>query len=256
MIESLINLDEMQRRPVLAFVWAAVINSMAIIAASQIQSIPGVDFGFFAVMFTIIPSVYFITLLIRREERVEEKEIKEGGISFWQTHGKDIILLLFYFFGVTISFALWSFALPGGEFAAQMDKINIIRGTGALTQEAMLSNIFLNNMQVMAVAFIFSLVFGAGAIFIIVWNASVLGVFIGQFSKAAWQIPLVSLSFLPHGIPEIGGYLVAALAGGILSAAILRKRQGVLKFVLMDSAKLLLMGVALIALGAGIEVYL
>ena len=256
MIESLINLDQIEKRPSLTFIWAFLVNSIAIIAAIQIQSLPGIGTGTFAVIFTIIPSVYFIVLLIRREERREEEQIKAGKISFWKLHGKDIVMILFYFFGVTMSFAVWSFALPVDTFDLQTVKINEIRGIGAATLTGPFMDIFMNNLQVMIVAFIFSLIFGAGAVFILVWNASILGVFIGQFSKSAWEIPLVSLGFLPHGIPEIGGYVVAALAGGILSVAILRKREDILPSVLIDAAKLLILGIALIALGAAVEVVL
>ena len=109
----------------------------------------------------------------------------------------------------------------------------------------------------MFIAFIFSLIFGAGAVFIIAWNASVLGVYIGELSKHVWHIPIISLTFLPHGIPEIGGYIVAGLAGGILSAAILRKRNmEAIRYITLDSVKLLLLGAALILIAAGIEVYL
>ena len=256
MIESLIDVQAIRRRPLLGFLWSFLITSVAVIVAYNIQSIPGVDTGFFAVLFTIIPSVYFLTVLILREERSEEEAIHHGGIRFWETHGPDILILLLFFFGIALSFSLWSFLLPDNTFLSQVGKINEIRGTGAVTQAAALESIFMNNLQVMGMAFVFSLVFGTGAIFIIVWNASVLGVFIGQFSRAIWEIPIVSISFLPHGIPEIGGYLAAALAGGILSAAVLRNRSGILKFVLADSLKLLALGLVLIAIGAGIEVLL
>lgn len=255
MIESLIDLRAMERRPSLTFLWAFIVGSIAIITSTFVRSIPGVDFGFFSVLFTIIPSVYFFTVLIKREERIEEQEFREAETAFWKIHGKDIIILLFYFFGLTLAFALWGFFLPG-EFDAQIQKINEIRGTGAFAKEGVLYSIFMNNLQVMGMSFVFSIIFGTGAIFIIVWNASVLGVFIGEFSKSLLHIPLVSLGFLPHGIPEIAGYLVAALSGGILSAAILRRRHDILRYVIYDSAKLLLLGVFLVAIGAVIEVYL
>ena len=92
MIESLVNLDDMEKKPILTFVWAIIVNSVAMVAASQIRSIQGIDFGFFAVLFTIIPSVYFITLLIRREEKIEEREFKKGKSSFWEIHGRDIMI--------------------------------------------------------------------------------------------------------------------------------------------------------------------
>lgn len=249
MIESLLSLEEMQKRPYLAFLWAVLINSVAILLTSNFQSLQGVGFGFFAVLFTIIPSVFFITLLIKNEEKRDEE-----GENFWDNHGPDLVLLLMFFFGMTISFAAWSFALPDDTFTTQITKINEIRGTGAVTQAGAFSAILSNNLQVMTVSFILSLVFGAGAIFIIVWNASVLGVYIGQISKSFYHIPVVSLGFLPHGIPEIAGYLVAGLAGGILSVAILRKAK--MRPVLFDSVKLLLLGVLLLVFAAGVEVYL
>jgi len=251
MIESLLTLEELEKRPYLAFFWAILINSVAIILTSNFQTLEGVGFGFFAVLFTIIPSVFFITMLIKREEKADE-----SGRSFWDNHGTDIVILLMFFFGMTMSFAVWSSVLPDDLFSTQVDKITEIRGTGALTQEGAFSSILLNNLQVMVVSFVLSLVFGAGAIFIIVWNASVLGVYIGQVSKSLLHIPVISLGFLPHGIPEIAGYVVAGLAGGILSAAILRKRQNIMRTILMDSMKLLLLGGILIALGAFIEVFI
>jgi uncharacterized membrane protein SpoIIM required for sporulation len=112
-------------------------------------------------------------------------------------------------------------------------------------------------MQVMFFSFLFSLVFGAGAIFIIVWNASILGVYIGQLAEALWHIPIVGLSFLPHGIPEIGAYLCAGLAGGIVSAMLLRKNtKHVKEVVLFDCAKLLMLGTFLVFIAAAIEVYI
>jgi uncharacterized membrane protein SpoIIM required for sporulation len=93
-------------------------------------------------------------------------------------------------------------------------------------------------------------------VFIIVWNASILGVAIGELSKYFWEIPIKTLMFLPHGIPEIIGYLCAGLAGGLLSAAILRCRStDVLKIIFLDSLKIILLGVVFILIAAGIEVY-
>ena len=250
MIESFIDLKQLRQRPFLTFFWAMLLNSVAIIITSQIQTVQA-GFGMFAVLFTIIPSVFFLTLLIKQEERREEK----GG-TFWDIHGEDILILLLFFFGLTISFALWTALLPQGTFDTQISKIAEIRGTGAVALEGAFLAILQNNLQVMAVSFILSFIFGAGAIFILVWNASVLGVYIGQASQSLLHIPVVSLGFLPHGIPEIGGYVVAGLAGGILSAAILRKREDILLRIFWDSVKLMVLATLLIALGAGIEVFL
>ena len=106
------------------------------------------------------------------------------------------------------------------------------------------------------IAFVFALIFGAGAVFVIVWNASVLGVFIGSYSKSLWEIPIVGLSFLPHGIPEIGAYLLAGLAGGLISAAVLRKNpRAVTEAIVWDAGKLLALAVILVFIGAVVEVF-
>jgi len=261
MLESLVNFKEMNKNPHVVAVWSFVVCSIAVLISSQIPfSIPGTNSGFLAVLFAIIPSVYFITSLIKREERMEETmAAKHAEGRLWERHEMDIVILFFFFIGMAAAFALWSFFLPQDFFMAQISKVNEIQGvsvTGNFASIETFNRILINNLQVMLFSFLFSFIFGAGAIFIIIWNASVLGVYIGQLSKAVWHIPVVSLSFLPHGVPEIIGYLLAGLAGGLLSAAILRKNPShVLKIIVIDSLKILLIGVIFICIGAGIEAF-
>ena len=260
MIESLLSFKEVNKRPYVVMIWAFIISSIAVLISSQVApSIPSVDPGFFVVLFVIIPSIYFMTALIKKEEAIEEEYIKQHySKGFWERHEKDIMILLFYFGGLTLGFAVWSVFLPQGFFESQVAKINQIQGvTGYATIEASFMQILFNNLQVMIFSFLFSFIFGAGAVFIIAWNASILGVYIGQLSKYLWHIPVVSLAFLPHGIPEIAGYLCAGLAGGLLSAAIIRKNTAeTLKIITLDSLKILGLGIFLILIGAGIEVLL
>ncbi len=270
MLEFLVNFREANKRPYLLFAWGFLLTTVAVLASGQIAytvpvggSVLNLN-GMMAVLFTIIPAVYFITMLIKKEEIMEERAVTKHSLHFWRRHEKDVVILLHLFFGVTFAFAMWTMLLPGDYFQVQVTKINQIRGIDGLvtggvagSKEALFSTILVNNMQVLGFAFLFSLVFGAGAVFIIVWNASVLGVYIGQISRQLWQIPLVSLNFLPHGIPEVAGYVTAALAGGLISTAVLRHtRRDVLTVVVVDALKVLAVGVMLIVLGSGIEAYL
>jgi len=95
-------------------------------------------------------------------------------------------------------------------------------------------------------------------VFIIAWNASILGVYVGaKLSETVWHIPVVTLGFLPHGIPEIAGFVTAGLAGGLLSAAFIRNRDShLLRIIIFDSLKIMGIAVSLIFLAAAIEVYL
>ena len=267
MFESLLSIEELERKPWLMFVWAAVLGSIAILISAQISyrvMVGGTMFnlsGLFSVIFVIIPSAYFLTMFIKKEELEEEEAIlKYHRASFWDKHRSYVLIMLFFFAGLTLAYSAWGFMLPGDFFEVQSGKINQIQGaTGALTHGDYGSfvTVLFNNLQVTAFAFLFSLFFGAGAVFIIAWNASILGVYISELSKHIFEIPYWSLFFLPHGIPEIAGYLVAGLAGGIISAAVLRKNQKmVIKIIMMDSMKLLAIAVALIVVGAAIEVYL
>src|SRR3989344_3623514 len=107
-------------------------------------------------------------------------------------------------------------------------------------------------------ALIFSLIFGAGAIFILIWNASVIAAAIGIFTKYSWQeIPLGIGRYMIHGLPEIGAYFVAALAGGIFGVGILRHGIKDERFykVLQHSIILLFIAIILILIGGIIEVY-
>jgi uncharacterized membrane protein SpoIIM required for sporulation len=259
MIESLLSFEHVNKRPWLTALWAFLLANIALLISSQIAgSFTGVDFGFFGILFIIIPSVYFIITLIKREERIEENIIKYKQKGLWERHEKDILILLFYFIGLTVTFSIWSFALPEGAFSVQVSKISQIKGfTGAFSGAESFTTILINNIQVMLFSFFFSFLFGAGAVFIIEWNASILGVYIGQLSKSIWEVPIVTLAFLPHGIPEIAGYLAAGLAGGLLSAAITRKNSPkMLEIIILDSMKIIAIAFILLIIGAAIEVWL
>jgi len=113
-----------------------------------------------------------------------------------------------------------------------------------------------------------------GAIFILTWNASVIGTAMGNFirSNLAYYSNLVGfekvtqyfqiisiglLKYIIHGLPEILAYFVAGLAGGIISVAVIRHDFGTRKFehILLDSADLLLLSIFILFLAGLLEVY-
>lgn len=267
MFESLFGLRDVYERPWIMFLWAVIICCIAVIISAQISYIVRVSnitvnlSGLFTVIFIIVPSIYLITSLIKREERVEEREIvKYHKKSFWERHARYIMIFLLYFLGLTVAFAAWSFFLPDDFFQVQNLKIDQIRGgmSGSVTDQSLqFSTILGNNLQVMFFSFVLSLFFGAGAVFIIAWNASILGVYVGSLSKHILEIGPITLQFLPHGLIEIGAYVCAGLAGGIISAVVLRRNDPkVVRLIMFDSLKILVLAVLLIVLGAVVEVYL
>ncbi len=268
MLESFITYEKVIKRPYIMFVWAFVLSSVAFFLSTRISfgfRVGQTSFnlnGIFSIIFIILPAAYFLTNLINREEAKEEEYIeKKYKKGLWERHEKDLFVFLAFFFGVVFSFAIWSFFLPSDFFQVQKVEINRIIGisgqiTGAATGGLSFANILLNNMNVLVLSFVFSLLFGAGVVFILVWNAGLLGIRIAQLAGGISDIPAKSLQFLPHGIFEIGAFVLAGLAGGLISAAILREhhKSGVFKNVLMDAGMVFALALVFVTIGAWIEV--
>jgi len=233
-------------------------------------------------------SIFFVALaatplmysIIKFEE---EKDLQdESEQLLLQEHSKALGAFMYLFLGITLGITLLYVILPwdtvGTLFQAQTDTLKNIRGgiTGMGVSEQMnvFSKIFFNNVKVLIFAILFSFVFGAGAIFVLAWNASVIGTAIGNFirgnlalyseliglDKAAKYFHVISvglLKYIIHGVPEILGYFVGALAGGIISVAIIKHDFGSSKFehIVLDTADLLFISIGLLFLAAVLEVW-
>ena len=156
---------------------------------------------------------------------------------------------------------------PTGFFGAD------INTAATFSAEEGLKIIMLNNFKVLLFSLLFSFLYGAGAIFILSWNASVLAVAMGNFIKskiadlgvltgldlfsAYFQAGSLSLlKYMIHGIPELSAYFLGAVAGGIISAAVVRSDYRDSKFydILLDSVDLIALASLLLIIGALIEV--
>ena len=64
--------------------------------------------------------------------------------------------------------------------------------------------------------------------------------------------------YLIHGIPEIASYFIVALAGGLISAAVIKHELGTERFweVLQDSLNLIIIAVVVLIVAALMEVYI
>jgi len=230
----------------------------------------------FLVTMAALPLVFQLTVM-------EEEKDLEGMEESWllKEHGKALRSFIWMFIGMTIAFALWYVVLPSSMtsqlFDAQRTTINALNGqaTGAMSVDfTVFTKIFLNNVRVLIFCILFSFLYGAGAIFILAWNASIIGTAIGNIvrqglaeltsntglSLLGGYFQVVSYSLLRyviHGIPEIAAYFVAGLAGGIISFAVIKHDLGTRKFehVLLDSADLLLISLVLVFLAGILEVW-
>jgi len=232
------------------------------------------------VTFTVIFSIPFMYFIIKLEEEKELKVRKESVLI--KEHGRALAALLYLFLGFIVAFAFFYIVMPQSvtakNFGAQIEQYCMINSpknfevcisSYGLSGEASYSTfaitksnffaIFTNNLFVLIFVLIFSLAFGAGAIFILAWNASVIGAAIGIFTGATLRHLHVGIArYMIHGLPEIAAYFVAALAGGILSIAVIRHEFGKGQFwhVLRDSVDMLLLSIALLILAALLEVFI
>jgi uncharacterized membrane protein SpoIIM required for sporulation len=221
------------------------------------------------VTFTAIAAIPFIYGAIQGEQ---QKESTLKDLSLLKEHGKIISMFTFLFLGFVVSFLVLFLVLPGSwvstMFEAQVDAISTVRAAATGNFFANFSSlpfILLNNMKVLIFCGIFSFFYGTGAIFILSWNASVMGVAIGEGIKHSigaslgTNLGIISTSLLgyfAHGLPEMVGFFVSGLAGGIISVALMREGYESEAFsrARKDALRLFLIAIGCIAIAGVIEV--
>ena len=278
MLEDIIHPKRTQKGPWKMFFIGLIYASLSLILVhwffSQDPDLSKAS-GMMVVLFLMMFSLPYMYFIIRKEEK--EDETVEGFKGVWNAHKDALYAFMWLFLGFVIAFSFWYIVLQDGnllnfqlqtycrinsptdinacveQYIMGSDKVS-----GAVLKEKRLLAIIESNEYVMIFTLIFSLIFGAGAIFILIWNASVIAAAIGIFTKYSWQeIPLGIGRYMIHGLPEIGAYFVAALAGGIFGVGILRHGIKDERFykVLQHSIILLFIAILLILIGGVIEVY-
>jgi stage II sporulation protein M len=265
MLNILFNPKKAQRHPLemmlVGFFYASVSIFLATWIFPEYASLT-------IVFFTVFSCLYVVQGAIKTEEKNEQNYKTEE----WRLkkHSRTIYFLLFLFLGFVFAFTFWTIVLPQTKVSMIFElqyksiegiKANIVSGSAIETTSTILK-IFANNIEVLLISIIFAIFYGAGAIYILVWNASVMGYLIGILAKNTFGItalPVIFTKYFLHGIPEIIAYLIGALAGGILYVAIwkgdlLNKEKN--KTIIIDI--LILVGIAILILIAAalIEIFL
>ena len=232
--------------------------------------------GILVVTFCVMFSLPFMYFIIKQEE--EEDEEVEGFLKVWETHKDAIFALMWLFLGFVLAFTFWYILLQNSTlFNAQIETYCMINSpgniencvseyalsesgiSGGATKELRFLSIMENNVYVMIFTLIFSLIFGAGAIFILAWNASVIAAAIGVFTQyKIAEIPLGIVRYMIHGFPEIAAYFITALAGGMFGFGVIKHGIRNRRFVrvIENVALLLFLAIIILIVAAAIEVYL
>ncbi len=280
MLEMLYNPKYSEKGPFKMFFIGVVYASLSLLLVHWFFSkdpVLGEYSGLFVVLFCVLFSILFMYFLIKQEE--EEDEDVTGFWSVWKVHRDALYAFMWLFLGFIIAFAFWFIILqnfnlfniqietycminsPGNidDCVKNYDFTGKVVGVGAMTDSARFISILQNNVYVMIFTLVFSLLFGAGAIFILAWNASIIGAAIAIFSKYnISEIPIGILRYMIHGFPEIAAYFITALAGGIFGAGVIKNgiKSRKLIRILENSVILLFIALIILVIAAIIEVYI
>jgi len=279
MLESLVNPKKVDKGPWKMLFIGLIYGSLSLLLVEWFFAgdlVLSKFSGMIVVTFCVMFSLPFMYYLIKQEE--EEDEQVEGFFTVWKVHKDAIYAFMWLFLGFVLSFAVWYMILSDSNlFNAQIETYCMINSpgniegcvakydiesqaiaTGAATKEMRFLSIIENNIYVMIFTLIFSLIFGAGAIFVLAWNASVISAAIGIFTNYDLKdIPFGILRYMIHGFPEIAAYFVTALAGGVFGVGVIRNGIRGPKFLrIVENVVILLFISILILIVAGvIEVY-
>ncbi len=276
-LESIIKPSKAAEHPARMFLVGFLYASIALFLATWIFRSHA---SLIMVFLTVIASIPFMYKTMQREEKVDIDLKKEKSIL--KQHAQVIKFLLALFMGYVLAFSLWFVILPSSMvqslFSSQLETIQVINNQisgAAISSVNIFLQIFFNNFKVLLFCLFFSFFYGAGAIFILTWNASVIGAAIGtlvkeKLAEAALVAGAVNvfhyfqffslglLRYVLHGIPEIAAYFIGGLAGGIISVAMVNRdlESGKFTTILRDALDLSLIAVGILIAAAFIEVYI
>ncbi|MFH1631260.1 MAG: stage II sporulation protein M, partial [Candidatus Aenigmatarchaeota archaeon] len=188
--------------------------------------------------------------------------------NIFKKNEKLIIFYLFLFFGMAVEFMFLFAFLPPSISDPAFSHQAALLSTGGSSIPMM--DILVNNAQILIVAFVLSIFFGVGSIFLLTYNASLVGAMYGSpLRTILWgTAPAFAANmmlYLPHTILEILAYLFAAVAGGILAKEVSSSRNKsrlgsessfpISKKNIVDAVVILLIAFVVVVIAAYVEVY-
>lgn len=280
-IESIIDPRTAKRKPLRLFFIGMLFAAVAVMFSLWIfKSQTSLVMVFLTVSVTV-PLMY----ATMQEEEEEDLQI-DTEVGLLKEHSKAILFLTSMFMGFVTTFSLVYIFFPADlvamMFSTQLDTIRAINANVAKNISGLVTyisfNAFLtilaNNIKVMLFCIFFAFFFGAGAIFILTWNASVISAAVGTYfrngienyvhligwAKAAAYFHIYSLSllrFMIHGSLEIVAYFIGGLAGGIISIGLINHTLESSRFknIVFDAVTLVLVSIAILILAAFVEVF-
>lgn len=175
--------------------------------------------------------------------------------SFFVRHKTLFLEITYFFLGIFTAFVFLFFLLgPTTKEVVFSTQLHEIEGVANLRQsitgqisETKLANennftkvfkiVLVNNLNVVLRAAVLSFFYGAGALFLIAWNASILATVISSdifanaglilssplgIFNAILQSFINLLGYIPHGFPEMLAYFVISFAGAMFARDLMK----------------------------------
>ena len=279
-LEALIDPRRAKQHPLWLFAFGILFSSVAVIFSLWVFKSQASLIMVFLTAIMAVPLMY-ATLITEENEDI----ILHNERSILKEHSKALTFLSTLFLGFVVGYSLLYLLLPShlvqATFNVQLETINTINANlkGNIIDWELGWNSFFsvmtNNFKVFLFCIVFAFFFGAGSLFILAWNASVISAAVGTYfrnsladyaatlgySKLALYFNLFTISILRymiHGIFEIVAYFLGGLAGGIISVALLKHGVGSKKFnlVVYNSLILILIAFLFILVGSLVEVFI
>ncbi len=216
--------------------------------------------GITTVFFIVLFAFPLFSAIMKKEEYIEKTET-----SFFKKNHAVLDYHFYFFIGVLLVFIIISMIQPFSVFTmADFFNIDTTVRTSidipppSVSNEAEFFSILTNNLFIVFVFFLLMLFFGAGGLLLIVLNASMAGGFIAQFYQDSVTHSFCQFSlFSIHFFPEMFGFLLAAIAGGLFVVDIVKEKFLSKSFnkVAIDSILFFILAMSLVVVGALLEVY-
>lgn len=270
MVLESIKINWIEHRPYIAFVFGVLYTIIGFFVATIFFK------SYVSIAMLFLSTLLVVPSLVKLLEIEEQRESIYGIRHFFKEHRDIIEAYIFLFIGVFVGYLVLGFMISpesySSVFKIQRDFLTSQEGlSGDLINNFMeapfrpsmdeVFGLLTNNLLLCIILFILSFFYGAGAIFLIIFNASVFASFVTfiieyMAQKASTAFAVIGV-FSIHMLPEVAGFLLAAIAGGVVSKAVMREKIGGKGFgnVMQDAIVLLLASCILIVIAAFLEVF-
>lgn len=263
MLENIYSFELIREKPYIAFFLGIIYTIVGIAFGVALHP---KDPAIISVAFIGLLLIPTITKLLKKERDTLLIEPDLKDVILLKEQRKFILIYVLLFLGAFITYTAFSMLLPqlsqNSLFLSETQVYYGGVGNAIEFNPQTFTNLFQHNLGVLSLVFLTSLLIGDGAIFLIMINAYIWGTVFGQLSLATTVANLNPITVgaiiltivLPHTLLEALSYIIAAIAGGVLSRTIIQEQEIEHKMKLLKGTiGLLILAILILAAGMFIE---